>query len=70
MSNKDAKEVAGEWLAKIGFTKAVDLTGQTVDLTPHLSTLKYEGHFRRMVVQAVEATLKRRGVREIIGLVG
>lgn len=67
MSNQDAKDAASEWLGTLKLGR--DLTGQTIDLTPHLATLKFDGTFRRMVLQAVAAKLKKRGAREIIGAV-
>lgn len=68
MSNKDAIEEAGKWLGTLKLGRV--LTGKTVDLTPHLHTLPFEGTFRRMVLEAVAKKLRKRGAKEIIGLVG
>lgn len=68
MSNQDAIEEAGKWLGTLRLGR--DLNGQTIDLTRHLDTLKCEGRFRRMVLQAVVQKLKKRGAKEIIGVPG
>jgi hypothetical protein len=65
MSMKDAQKAASEWLGTLKLGR--DLTGQTIDLTPHLPALAFEGTFRRMVLQAVTAKLKKRGAKEVIG---
>ena len=65
MSNEDATNAASDWIGTLKLGR--DLTGQTIDLTPHLPTLPYEGTFRRMVLQAVTKKLKKRGAREVIG---
>lgn len=65
MSNQDANDAASVWLGTLKLGR--NLTGQTIDLTPHLASLSYEGTFRRMVLQAVSKKLKKRGAREVIG---
>ena len=66
MSNQDAVEEAGRWLGTLGLGR--DLTGQTINLTPFLPSLKAEGVFRSMVLRAVVKKLRKRGAREILGV--
>ena len=65
MSNEDAQSKASEWIGTLKLGR--DLTGQSIDLTPHLPSLPYEGTFRRMVLQAVTKKLRKRGAKEVIG---
>ena len=65
MSNEDAQSKASEWIGTLKLGR--DLTGQSIDLTPHLLSLPYEGTFRRMVLQAVTKKLRKRGAKEVIG---
>lgn len=62
MSWKEAKEAAGEWLGQFGLGR--DLFGKTVDLSDKGETLKAEGEFRRMVLQAAREKLRRRGAKD------
>lgn len=64
LSWNDAVEEAGKWIGTLHLGR--DLTGKTVDLTDAVKTLKFEGTFRRMVLQAVQRKLKKRGARKVI----
>ena len=64
LSQRDAEKEAGEWLGR--FKLGRDLTGKTVDLSTQGDTIPFTGVFRRMVLQAAEKKLKKRGAREII----
>ena len=64
LSWEDAVEEAGKWLGTLRLGRNLD--GQTIDLTPHMSTLAAEGHFRTMVLQSVRRKLKKRGAKDVI----
>jgi len=60
----DAQEEAGKWIGELHLPRNLD--GQTIDLTEHAKTLKFDGRFRRMILDAAERKLKKRGARVII----
>lgn len=62
MSWESANEAAGQWLGEQHLGR--DLTGKTIDLSR--VPLPHEGLFRKMVLNAIDRKLKRRGAREII----
>jgi hypothetical protein len=61
MSWQEAKEDAAKWLQGLDLMKPC--RGDIVDLLDHVKTLPYEGHYRRMVLRAVERHLARHDAR-------
>jgi len=64
LSWEEAQEVAGKWLGELRLGRNLD--GKTVDLTMHGPSLKAEGVFREMVLNAAYRKLRKRGAREIL----
>jgi hypothetical protein len=59
MSWKEAKEAADTWLSTL--TLPDDYKGEYLDFREHVKTLKYTGHFRRMVLRATIRRLTKKG---------
>lgn len=64
MSQKEAEAEASKFIGTIKLGR--DLFRQKIDLTPHAAALaSFEGVFRRMVFQAIEQKLKKRGATSV-----
>lgn len=64
MSQKDADDAASKFIGTLHLGR--DLFRQSIDLTPHAEALaQFEGIFRRMVFQAIERKLKKRGAHSV-----
>lgn len=64
ISWETAQDEAAKWLGTLKLGR--DLYGQTIDLSARGDTLKAEGEFRRMVLEAARRKLVKRQAREII----
>ncbi|MDD5263016.1 MAG: hypothetical protein PHD76_14325 [Methylacidiphilales bacterium] len=60
MSWKQAQEEARKWLANVKLPPLK--RGDVARLHEHIASLQFEGHFRRMVLRAVERDLKKKGL--------